>query len=317
MADRPAYGPIAGGILVVLAVAGFTAYRAFDADRWFAPGTLTAPSSAPPEQDVSSGVEVTVRVTAGTVEVRRQQGPWSPAKPGDRLAANDAVRSDDAALADLQIGEHTKISLTERSEVLVQEVGETEHRLRLQRGRLDIDHRSEGPHVIRIESANGDAVAETSEAQFSVLDTGFAFAVAAESGRVNLEAAGASVQITAGQQSVAARGRTPEAAKPVSVALLLKLARSGSPEIRDECITVIGQTDTGAEITVDGVPILIDRAGRFRHRVPRAPGKQNAVVTVRDARGRSRTQEVPCQPALQVEQAPDVELKLRSWGADE
>ena len=149
-------------------------------------------------------------------------------EPGDTLGAAESVRTAAGARVELAIGgADSRLTIPERSEIGISEVSHAVHRLKLRRGRVQVAYRPSGERLLRIEGENG-SVAETRGAQFVMVSSGVAVAVATESGSVDLSAQGAKVEIRAGQQAVALLGQRPNQAEPISKEALLKVARSAA-----------------------------------------------------------------------------------------
>lgn len=262
-----------------------------------------APTSAPIEPPAQEAV---VASAMGPVERLRGRA-WSPVAKGDRVQAEDALRTGATGRADLEVGARARISVAEDTQVKVAELTDAVHRFHLTRGRVRADYEPDGQRVLRIEGAQ--AVAEATSAQFSALSTPGAFAVSAEIGSVDLRAAGEAVRVQAGEQSVVRDGRAPSPAAPLARSLLLKVALArgaGAP-----CAALEGVATPGAELLVDGDPAPLDASGRFRVETP--PGRREIEVVVRDASGRRERQRVRCvAPALPAPTSARIEeMKIR------
>ncbi len=230
----------------------------------------------------------------GVLERRVGESGWAAVAPGDRLQAEDAIRTPAGGHAVLAIGDASRIDVTERTELSVREITSAVQRLRLARGRITLDHQADGARVLVVESERGDAVARTNGARFSILSTGAALSVATESGVVRLESGGAKVDVAAGQQSIAVRGAPPSRVAPIPVEVLLRVGAAAAPRDPRLCAVVQGRVEAGSEVLVDGRPVEVGPDGRFEARVPRASGKQHARVVTRDVTGRTVQRTVPC-----------------------
>jgi len=112
--------------------------------------------------------------------------------------------------------------------------------------------------------------------------------------------------VAAGEVSAARAGEAPLPPAPISRALLLKVARSGGEPRSGACARLRGIAEPGSEVTVDGEPVPLGRAGAFDALVPGRPGKREAVVAVRDAAGRVLERRLRCDAP------PDIsDLKVR------
>jgi FecR protein len=237
-----------------------------------------------------------VVAVAGDVVRLSPSGGTSALAVGQRLGAEDSVRTGKGAHTDLQVGPRSRLTIAEASQLTVREITEKVHRFKLTRGRIAVDYQRDGARLLRIESADGEAVAETHGARFGVLSTGSAVAIATETGAVNLTSSQGAVEVSAGKQAVAETGKPPSAAEPIPAKLLLKVADAAPPQEREEqlCAEVAGTAPLGAEVLVDGTPAAIADDGGFRVRVPAARGKTGVQVAIRDATGRETIRTVPC-----------------------
>ena len=256
------------------------------------PGAAQLASAAPPRPDGPEQAVVTS--VTGPVQRVHSGGPPVKLRIGERLQADDSIRTGKGGRISLRIGERSNLSVTDSTQVTIRELTHALHRFKLDRGRLAVDYQPDGERVLKIESEGSGAVAETSGARFSVLSTGSTIAVATETGSVNLRAADHLVAVGKGQQGVAREGSAPSAGAALPVKLLLKIAAADSPDL---CARVSGQTWPGSEVVVDGVPAEVDAAGRFEVRVARRPAdKKEVLVALRDPLGRKQTRTVPCGP---------------------
>jgi hypothetical protein len=225
-------------------------------------------------------------------------GGTSALAVGQRLRADDSVRTGRGGRTDLQIGARSRLTVAEGTQLTIREVTERLHRFKLARGRIAVDYQADGARLLRIESADGSAVAETQGARFGVLSTGTAVAIATETGAVNLTSQRKTVEVRAGALSIARAGKPPSGAEPIPARLLLRLATATPAHQRDGvCADVEGTAPPGAEVLVDGAPAAVADDGRFRVRVPAAPDKSEALLAIRDASGRETTRAVPCAGA--------------------
>jgi hypothetical protein len=259
---------------------------------------------------------VAVAASPQVVEVLDAQGrierlrgeTWEPVASGQRLQADDTIRTAAGAGATLAIGDRSRLAVSDATQLTVREITAAVQRLRLSRGRISVDHQPDGARVLVVESERGDSVARAGAARFSVLATGTALAVATETGAVRLQSAGRSVEVGAGQQSVSFEGHAPSEASPVPIALLLKVARAARAA-RGSC-TVEGTVDPGAEVRVEGRPVDPGPQGRFAVRLPLEKGRTHATVVTRDAAGHVVQRRVGCSSEHEVS-----DFAVR-WGQD-
>ena len=267
------------------------------------------PAVTPAPARLESESEAIVEAVEGPVQ-RSEDGGWSALAVGDRLRADDSLRTGNGARADLRIGEKSRIAVSQASQLTIRELSEKVHRFKLTRGYVRVDYAPDGERVLRIEGEGNGAVAETRSAKFSVLSTGRAIAIAADAGSVELKAQGARVTVAAGEQAVARSGEKPDAPKPIPPALWLKVANA-LPVVPDGvCAEVTGSAPAGSEVTADGRDVDLAADGSFSAQVPGEPGKSEVLVAIRDPAGRTANRKVPCGgPTGGVQ---DVALRWRS-----
>jgi hypothetical protein len=156
-----------------------------------------------------------------------------------------------------------------------------------------VDYLPDGDRVVRIEGpAEGAPSAEARAARFHVVAGDLSFAVAAETGGVALSAAGATVDIPAGQASRAVAGEHPSPPADIPTEVLLKVAEASRVSQVGGCLDATGQADPGAQVMVNDVEVPVGPDGRFTIRVPLSerttatvravlPDGRSAVLTLR------------------------------------
>ena len=249
------------------------------------PAPLPSPASAPVVH------EAIVESVSGRVERNRPDG-WANVSVGDRLRADDSLRTSRGAKTALRIGENSRLTVTEGSQLTIRELTEQVHRIKV-RGNVFVDYKPDGQRVLRIENEDNGAVAEAREARFSVLSTGTSLAIATESGSVDLKSKDEIIHVASGEEAFARAGEAPRPTAPIPTEVLLKVANAAAAGA-SFCADVEGSAEGGSEVLVDGQRVELDQQGRFSLRVPRAAGKRVVQVETRDASGRSKTSEVPC-----------------------
>lgn len=280
-------------------------------------GTLYRPEPPPRARPLASDepkVDEAIVVAVGGDVVRLSPtGGTSALAVGQRLRADDSVRTGRGGHTDLQLGARSRLTVAEGTQLTIREVTENLHRFKLMRGRIAVDYQADGARLLRIESADGSAVAETQGARFGVLSTGTAVAIATETGAVKLTARQKTVEVRAGMQSSALAGHPPSAAEPIPAKLLLKVADAALHAQRREglCAEVEGTAPPGAEVLVDGAPAAVADDGRFRVSVPAEPEKTSVAVTIRDAGGRETVKMVPCGTGGSTARIRDFAIRWR------
>jgi hypothetical protein len=257
-----------------------------------------APAAVPAPPPVEDALVLTVK---GSVERVDSRGGATALNVGDRLRANDSLRTGKDGRTDLAIGTASKLTVAEGTQLNIREITSEVQRLKLPKGRITVTKGGEGS--LRIENESGETVAETKGARFSVLANGTSLAVATVEGAVDLTAKDKTVQVAAGQQAVAIDGEAPSAAEAIPAALLLKVAdASASRPASEVCAEVDGKAPPGSEVLIDGAPVALPRDGHFRVKVPRDPkDKRNVLVALRDASGRETTRKVPCETDPEID----------------
>ena len=283
-------------------------------------GTLYRPESQARDRqhardDAKADEAIVVAVTGDVVRLS-PNGGTSALAVGQRLGAEDSVRTGRGGHTDLQLGARSRLTVAEGTQLTIREVTEHLHRVKLTRGRIAVDYQADGARLLRIETADGSAVAETQGARFGVLSTGTAVAIATETGAVKLTARQKTVEVSAGMQSTVLAGRPPSSAEPIPARLLLKVADAAlSARQRDGlCADVEGTAPPGAEVLVDGAPAAVAEDGRFRVRVPAAPDKTSVAVAIRDASGRDTLRMVPCGNGAATAGIKDFAIRWRRKG---
>lgn len=295
-------------LLLALLLFRFTLYRPP------APPAAPAPSPSAAASVIAADApeEAVVINIRGSVERARAGGAWANLATGDRLRAEDAVRTGRGGSAGLRIGGKSELSVSENTQLSIRELTREVHRLKLDKGRIKVDYQSDGRRVLRIESEGAGGVAETTSARFSVLSTGTTVAVATEAGSVDLRAAGRTVAVAAGKESVARAGEGPAEASAIPVSLLLKVAAAAGPA-PGLCARVEGVAPPGAQLLVDGVPTEVGRDGRFQVPVPREPrDKKQVLVALRDVAGHEQRRSVPCLEVPRDSRIDDLSIRWRS-----
>ena len=278
-------------VLIALAILVGGSWIGFQ--RWVRAGDAPPASAAVAATPAApSRLAVAVVSVAGTLE--RQDGEeWTPVAAGEPLHQDDTLRTADGSRATLAIGEGSRVTVSDATQLTVREITAAAQRLRLARGRLSVDHQPDGARVLVVETERGDTVAQAGAARFSVLASGASLAIATETGVVRLQAGGSSVDVGPGEGSVAFAGQAPAPAAAIPVALLLELGRSATTA--DGGCRIEGAVASGAEVRVDGKPVKPQPDGRFSVVVPGGRGRtKGATVRTRDAAGRVVERRVAC-----------------------
>jgi FecR protein len=281
-------------LVALLLLAGFAGARwVFLRTIYEPPVETAAPRAQPLPAPAPAPVvaEAVVESLSGRVERNKADG-WTDVLVGDHLRADDSLRTSRGAKTALRIGENSRLTVTEGSQLTIRELTEQVHRFQV-RGNVFVDYKPDGQRVLRIENEENGAVAEAREARFSVLSTGTSLAIATESGSVDLTSKDQTIHVATGEQAFARAGEPPRPSAPIPTQVLLKVANAAAAGATF-CADVEGSAPLGSEVLVDGKPIDLDEQGRFSIRVPRSSGKRLVTVETRDASGRTKKSEVPC-----------------------
>ena len=294
-------------LFVTLSLAG--AWLVFDrAIRRSADQPIAAAALALRKSQRPASAELAV-VESVRGSVQRSTGEkWAPLSAGDRIGANESVRTGRGGGTALRIGSKSRLAVSPSSQLLIRELSESLHRFKLMHGRVQVEYDPDNKRVLRIEGGDGDTAAVTQGARFSVLSTGRSIAIATERGSVDLEAQGAKVRVDPGRQSTATAGRVPTQPKPIPTSLWLKVANAIVHAPEEVCGFLQGTAPAGSEVTIDGHPVELAADGSFSVQVPRA-GRTAVIVSIRDAAGRTLSREIGC--AEEQGAAHDVALQWR------
>lgn len=256
--------------------------------------------------------EAVVISVRGSAEYGKE-GALRPLAVGDRLHADDLVRTGKDGRVELQIGEdESRITLPDFSAVQVGELSRSVHGFRLSKGRLGVSYSPSEGRVIRVEGPDGKSVAESRGAKFTMLSNGNVVGIATEAGSVNLWAAGKRVEVGAGQQATVTAGQEPSAPTPIPLDVLLKVGRSA--QRLDLCAAIKGQVRPGSEVLVNAQPVTVEEDGRFEALVPQRAGIREVAVVARELSGATRSELIPCRKSAPDAGVPDqTEVKVQ-WG---
>lgn len=304
--------PLAAGLALFVAVCVGGAWVLFErAVRRPEEAPAPAPVAVATPRPAERAEEAVVESVQGPVQ-RGGGTSWAPLSPGDRLRANESLRTGAGGGTALRIGDKSRLAVAPSSHLLIRELTQSLHRFKLIKGHVRVDYPKDEQRVLRIEGGEGDAVAETRGARFSVLSTGRSVAIATDEGSVDLESHGGKVRVEAGRQSLARAGTAPTAPQPVPASLWLKVANAMAQAPEGICGSLQGTAPPGAQVTVDGRPVELEADGSFVLRVPRAAGRDDVTVAIRDATGRTISRKVPCSD--EQGSVDDVALQWRKGG---
>ena len=241
----------------------------------------------------TSTESVVVGAIEGRLERKALDGTWQAVLVGDSVSKDDALRTiGEGSSAVLEIGlDGTQIELA--GECTVPTLTTELSTVKIIDGRVAARVTPFGESTVRVEAHGSDAVAETSDGDFSVLSTGGgSVAVASRRGSVAVSAAGKTVAVEAGEQTLVVDKGPPSPPTTLSPSLLLKVGKTAR-QLRVRETLVRGTTTPGAIVSVGGVRVQADAKGEFATMVALREGHNRFRVVVEDALGRTRGQDLP------------------------
>lgn len=239
-----------------------------------APGPATAAAPA--------AVRLAVATVTGDVTIVRA-GTRARAAPGDELRADDAIETAPGARVELDGGGY-QVALDEDGSFGVREITAELSRFRLEQGLVSARVRDDAGAAVEIEGAGGARVA-TRGGDVAVARSGETTAVGVQRGTAEFAAAGGTVVLAAGQQSVAAPGKRPSAPGPIPASLLLKVSWPEARATNRRRIVVTGRTAPGAIVVVGDERVDVRPDGGFTHVIALREGSQRLVARARSVGG--------------------------------
>lgn len=264
----------------------------------------TVPLAAVPAGEAAQAV---VTASHGKVELSRgASGNWSAAKVGDRLGAQDALRTD-VGEADVAV-EGVKLRLHDASKLEMRAVEKRGLRTRVH-GSVESEVDKSGK--LDVEIADTDAVAHSEGGHFFVTADGRTVAVASVTGSVNLTSKGKSVDVAKGQVS---RIDTPDASPSTPTdalrRVLLAVQWPNAKETNQATVPISGRVEPGSRVFVQGQPVVVESGGTFRAEVPLKQGKQKIAIVTVDALGRRKQVEGTVK---RDDSLPAAKVKKKLW----
>lgn len=276
------------------------------------PSAPAAPTPPPPIAAAATEPETNLAVVAsltGSPQVRVSgSSDWRPLVEGQRLGADDALRTPGNATVALKVKD-LRVNVHERSEFKVSSLTRTVLRAKV-RGRIDSDV-PQGTGTIEVEAEGSDAVVRSSGGHFAMTSDGRGVvAVATVSGGVNLSARGRSVEVKAGQVGRVKPNAAPDPPSAALRRVLLSVDWPNQKLTNRRQLPVAGRVEIGSRVLVQGRPVEVGADGRFNAEVALEDGKQKVSVTVVDVLGRKRQSNTTIEVD---EKAPTVTLKEKPW----
>ncbi|HZH02342.1 MAG TPA: hypothetical protein VEY30_01080, partial [Myxococcaceae bacterium] len=227
---------------------------------------------------------------------------------GDRLLAEDSVRTQDDGVMELAVN-RTRVRIRERSEFQIKTVTDQVLRARA-RGHIDGEVPA-GQGKLEVRAMEGDAVVGSEGGEFSMTaDDKGVVAVAAKGGEVSLTSAGRTVNLKSGQVSRVRPGQGPDAPAAALRRVLLSVAWPARKETNQRRYPIAGKVEAGTRVLVQGRPVAVDPEGNFHVEVPLRDGKQNVAVVAVDVLGRRAAADA----AVRFDNKLDARLREQLWG---
>lgn len=252
-----------GGIALLVLV-GAVAYRLLLGPE---PGA-EPPAEASP---AAPALRLAIATVSGEVTVVRGSAR-TPARPGDELRPDDAIETATGARVELSGGSYD-VALEEGGRFDVEEITAELSRFRLAAGLVSARVDSDPGRAVEI-AGGGDAVLRTRGGEIAVSRSGQITAVGVRRGDAELTAAGRTVALRAGEQSLARAGGPPSAPAPIPASLLLKVRWPEERTTNRRRIVVSGRADPGAIVVLGNERVEVRPDGRFEHVIVLAEGRQ-------------------------------------------
>lgn len=219
--------------------------------------------------------EATIRLAdiAGDVAIERG-GTRSPASEGATLSATDRLTAGKNGGATLELGEGNRVAVGPDTSLTVTSVTEEGVGIALEGGRVKATIRPDGPALDL--TARGKRI-EADDADFDVVVEGETVGVTTTRGVLTAEGQ----RLAAQQRLLMGEGKPLQL--PVSEQLLLEMAWPADPRTPRPTLSVAGETEPGARVTVwigtVEAAALAGRDGRFSVDVPLGEGVNEVRVS--------------------------------------
>ncbi|NPD25199.1 FecR domain-containing protein [Corallococcus exiguus] len=230
------------------------------------------PPSEPPRRVVTDAeakkaVELVLSSFEGTVDVKHgEAGTWEPARKDMALRPTDVVRTGRGSWAVLLNGESVELRMEAETEISVEEISNELSKVMLSSGlaTATVRGRPNVRHTFVLKAKNGDAEASTSQGTFTMSNNGKGtVSVGTREGDVKLTGKeGKYVIVRAGQRSIVRPGKEPSAPEPIPSTMFVRMEWPTGPQ-RNREVTVVGHTDPGSRVTMDGASVPTDENGQF------------------------------------------------------
>lgn len=257
-------------------------------------GDIAADAQQIPAIDAQRPEELVV-VTAidGQLFRRTPDGDWMPVHVGSVVSTNDALRTvGEGAQATLSLGT-LGTTLVISGEFTVPTLTTELSTVEVVDGSIAAQVAPSNEHTLRVEARGSDAIAESRDGTFSVLSTGQGqVAVASRKGAVEVRAAGETVLVQEGSQTLVMHEGPPSPPAKIAASLLLKVGRTAR-HLRVRETIVRGSTSPGAIVSIGGVRVQANERGEFSTKVALREGRNALTLRVEDSLGRKVDRKLP------------------------
>lgn len=230
----------------------------------------------------------------GVVQLKMRGGEWRPVPVGTVVDPASVVRTTEGASAELDVGDGVKLQVLPDTDVRVESVDGVNATLLVESGIVvaDVDGKKNGR--VQLRAAGSDAVAETRDGRLHFVTDGQGEVQAAMTrGEGTLTAAGKTVTLTPGSQSIVHPGAAPTAPAPLPRSFLLKVKWPSEAITAKRRQMVRGSTTPGARVRIGDVVVTADADGRFGAVVELVEGPQKIKVYAMDILGRRAMEKSP------------------------
>ncbi|MBN2804918.1 MAG: FecR domain-containing protein [Deltaproteobacteria bacterium] len=238
--------------------------------------------------------KIVVKEVEGTVFKKSGSNSWFPVKPGDSLSVDNFIRTENDSRALFSLGSSSTVELSQNAEIEVRELKGAVERLGLIKGRAFVDYKKSGQKVLKIENKDGTVVASVDKGKFVMMNSGKIVAVATTTGNVDLTAAGKTVKVGEGKESISFDGSAPLSPYDIRKSSLLKITAGNCTLTGKTTAVVRGTAPIGSEVFVDEKMVDINERGRFFVKIDITAASAFSYITVKDALGHVNTNRLKC-----------------------
>ncbi|AFE05161.1 hypothetical protein COCOR_03340 [Corallococcus coralloides DSM 2259] len=247
------------------------------------------------QAEAKKAVELVLSSFDGTVDVKHgEAGAWEPARKDMPLRPTDVVRTGRGSWAVVLNGEAVELRLEAETEISVEELSNELSRVMLSSGlaTATVRGRSNVRHTFILKAKGANAEASTAQGTFTMSNNGNGtVSVGTREGDVKLaDKEGRYVIVRAGQRSIVRPGMEPSKPEPIPSTVFVKMEWPTGKQ-RNREVAVVGRTDPGNRVTVDGVNVPTDADGGFTLSLSLKNGPNPVQVTAVNVGGARQTEQ--------------------------